>query len=309
MLALFSLILLKLIPLYVVIGLGFIAGRKLQADRDTVSKIVFYLLVPMVFFSSVARMQITPSILLLPFIVFSMSALICGLFYLIGKRTWREKGDATGNVLAMAAGNGNTGYFGLPVAMMLFDVQGVALYLILVLGMVLYENTLGFYITARGHTTAMQSLRKLLKLPTLHAFLWGAAMSAHQIALPEAFLPFFDHVKGAYSIMGMMIIGLGLAAIRDFSLDIPFIGLTFLAKFLIWPALTAIIIGLDLQFLHWYGDRIHDALKVIAIVPLAANTVVLASVLNAHPEKAATAVFASTLVALVYVPLMVAWWM
>lgn len=39
--------------------------------------------------------------------------------------------------------------------------------------------------------------------------------------------------------------------------------------------------------------------------PMAANTVVIANVLDVHPEKAAPAVMASTVVALATVPLMV----
>ena len=38
---------------------------------------------------------------------------------------------------------------------------------------------------------------------------------------------------------------------------------------------------------------------------MAANTVVIANVLNVHPEKAAAAVMLSTLLALITVPLMV----
>ncbi len=40
---------------------------------------------------------------------------------------------------------------------------------------------------------------------------------------------------------------------------------------------------------------------------MAANTVIIADLLKASPEKAAAAVFLSTLVALVYVPLMAMW--
>ena len=43
---------------------------------------------------------------------------------------------------------------------------------------------------------------------------------------------------------------------------------------------------------------------LLSIVPLAANTVELASLFKSQPEKAATAVLLSTIFALVYVPVM-----
>ena len=45
-----------------------------------------------------------------------------------------------------------------------------------------------------------------------------------------------------------------------------------------------------------------------AIVPLAGNTVTLVVLLKAHPEKAALAVLLSTLVSIVPIPFMLAWY-
>ncbi len=68
-------------------------------------------------------------------------------------------------VLAFSAGTGNTGYFGLPVALVLLPPTGVTLYLFAVLGVTLYEFTVGFYLSARGRFSARQSLFKIVRLP------------------------------------------------------------------------------------------------------------------------------------------------
>jgi hypothetical protein len=57
--------------------------------------------------------------------------------------------------------------------------------------------------------------------------------------------------------------------------------------------------------LGWWGQEAHAALLLLSFVPMAANTVVIANLLGVRPEKAAIAVFLSTLAALLYVPLMV----
>jgi len=88
-------------------------------------------------------------------------------FYSISKLFWK---DNSRNILAFTAGTGNTGYFGLPVAMVLFNSEQVGLVVLSILGFVLYENSLGFFITARGNHTVKESLMKVLKLPTIMRF-------------------------------------------------------------------------------------------------------------------------------------------
>ena len=44
---------------------------------------------------------------------------------------------------------------------------------------------------------------------------------------------------------------------------------------------------------------------IFSIVPLAGNTVTVATLLNVKPEKMSMAVFVSTLVSLFYIPLMI----
>jgi malate permease and related proteins len=114
------------------------------------------------------------------------------------------------------------------------------------------------------------------------------------------------HIKGTYIVLGMMIIGLSLATLPHFNLDKKFLGMTFLAKFLAWPVMVLIVNALDAHFFGIYTHDIHKALMLIAIVPIAVNTVIVSSLLDSKSEKAAAAVLLSTLFALVYVPVMVA---
>lgn len=300
----FSNLLLSLIPLYLCVGLGFASGRLLEVDRNSISRLVVYIIVPIIFFRGGMNTALSWDILKLIIIVFSICVLLCLTFYAIGKRLWS---DATANVLGLAAGQGNMGYFGLPVAIMLFDAPTVSLYMVMIIAMIIQESTLGFYITARGKHTAMDAFYKLLKIPTLYAYAAGLLLGHYDATIPEFLTGFFDHVFGAYTMLGMMIVGLGLASIRRFTFDVKFISLTFIAKFICWPLCAFAIIALDTHFFHQFAPMTHKALILLSIVPLAANSVAIASILDAHPEKAASAVFLSTLFALFYVPLMVMW--
>lgn len=298
----FSALLLKLTPLYLNILLGFLAGKLLHTPRDVVARIMFYLINPLIMFNGISHIKITGSILSLPFLVFIISCSLCLIFYWKTAELWD---DTTRNLLAFSAGSGNTGYFGIPLALILFNDQGEGVYMMAILGVTLYENTLGFYMCAKGIHSPSECLHKLMRLPTIYAFLLALAVNYSKVPIPGVFLEFMCHIKGTYTVLGMMIIGLGLSSLRHFKIDFKFISLAFFAKFLVWPALILSFIFLDTHWFGIYDTSVHQALVLLSIVPIAVNTVIIASVLQAQPEKAAANVLLSTLFALIYVPLMI----
>jgi len=299
----FLTLLLKLIPLYLMILLGFIAAKVLGAQRETVAKLLIYIIAPAVVFYGTFSAELTLANLSLPVLFFLICCSMCLVFFGIGKIVY--KNDSTKNILAFTAGAGNTGYFGLPVALMLFGDEAFCLAVLAILGYIFYENSLGFYITAKGNYTARESLMKVVRLPTIYAFFVGIICNLLNLNLGEIGLTTIEYFKGAYSLLGMMIIGMGLATVCIRAFDFKFISLSFLAKFIVWPIIMLSLVALDRQFFQFYDSAVYGIFILMAIVPLAANTVTLATELKAHPEKAAVAVLLSTVFALFYIPLMV----
>lgn len=297
----FTTLVIKLSPLYFNILLGYIAGKKLQANRDTIAKIMFYMINPMIVFNGVLNTRIDSSILSLPLLTFVVASSICIVFYLLSRRIWD---DSSKNIMAFSAGSGNTGYFGLPLAMMIFSDQGEGVYIMALLGITLYENSIGYYITAKGRHTPAECFAKLATLPSIYALVGGLIINVLGLPMPDIFREFMGHIKGVYTVLGMMIIGLGLAGLTSFKLDMKYLGMTFLAKFLVWPLLIFFIVALDVQFFGFYDDIVHRSLILLSIVPLAVNSVVMASLIESYPERVAATVLISTIFALFYVPIM-----
>lgn len=292
----------QIIPLFIKITIGFIAGKYLKVDRTSIATLIFYLISPIFFFYSVATSKITLSTIALPFISYIIASSICLLFYFIGKLIWK---DSTINLLAFSAGNGNAGYFGLPIVMQIFDKEYIGIYVTAMLGVTLYENSLGFFIAAKRNSTTKEAIIRVLKLPMLHSFLLGCLVSLLNINIHPMFDTFMLNVRGCYSMLGMMLIGLGLSSIKGLSIDFKFISLALIGRFIAWPLMVFGFIFIDQTYMHIYNNEIYNILKMLSIVPLAANTVVIAALLDIHPDKAASAVLASTLFALFYVPMMI----
>lgn len=294
-------LMIKLIPLYLNILLGYIAGRRLSLKSDGIARLMFYMINPLIIFNGVATIKLESSIFLLPILIFCLACLICLTFYRLSRRIWQ---DPSRNLLAFSAGSGNTGYFGLSLALLLLGDQTAAIYIMAMLGITFYENSLGYYISAKGKYSPLECLKKLLLLPTTYALILGVIVNAFSIRLPEIYTDFIGHIRGVYTVLGMMIVGLGMSALSSFKLDLKFIGLTFIAKFLAWPVLILTMIEVDVAFLGWYGRNIHEALILLSIVPMAVNTIVMASLMEYQSEKVATTVLLSTFFALIYVPFM-----
>lgn len=297
-------LLLKLLPLYVTVLLGWLAGRFLEASGKHIAGIMLYIMTPSVVFSGVMAAPLSTEVILLPLLVFGLCTVIALLHMAIARR-WLSDGSAT--VIPLSVGTGNTGYFGIPVALLLFGEQGLALYIVCMLGTTLFENSVGFYLAARGKYSIGDALVRVARLPSVYAFLLAVVLNLSGASIPEVFEPLFDNLRGAYSVLGMMIIGMGIASLRGLAGNLRFTGLAFFGKFVVWPLFALGFWWLDSQVLGIYGPAVHRAIFLISIVPIAANTVVIATLLDASPKQAAGTTLLSTFFALLYIPLMVAW--
>jgi predicted permease len=277
----------KIIPLYFIIGLGYLGGKYFNVQKETIANLVLYIIAPLVIFNGAATVLLTPSILAL-----------------IGTLIWRGKEK---NILAFSAGDGNIGYFGIPVAISLFGKSIAPLIILVSLGFILFENTLGFFITAKGSHTAKESILRLLKLPTIYAFFLGLLVNylGPKLISNTNYSEFMLNIQMVYSVLGMMLIGLGIATINEFAFDFKFISLTSFVKFIMWPLAIIGLVVLDQQYFHFYTTTTYRVMLFASVVPMAANTVVFATVLKSHPSKAAVAVLFSTIIALFYIPFFV----
>ncbi|GAB4167172.1 MAG: hypothetical protein Tsb006_6340 [Rickettsiaceae bacterium] len=122
--------------------------------------------------------------------------------------------------------------------------------------------------------------------------------------LPNFLDEFVNNMRGAYSILGMVTIGLALSKIDEFKFDTKFTGAAFASKFFFYPVLFNIFILVDQFIMGWLDVNYYNALQLLCVAPMATNTIVMASLYKIHPEKVAAAVLLSLIFVLVYMPVM-----
>ncbi len=297
----FFLILGKISPLYLNILIGYVVTRLTKIKRENIAFLLVYILGPIVIFLATLSIKINIQLVFIPVFIFVFGSSIA--FYVL-YRYKKQWSDASVNTLAFTCGTGNSGYFGIPLAMILLEPNVANIFIFGTLASLLYENSTGFYVTAKGSFTARQSIVKIIKLPLLYAFIAGLYFNLNGFTIPDVIVPYFENLKWAYGILGMMMLGMGMKGFNlneDF--DKKFIKIAYFYKFAFWPGVILLLILLDKHYTQLLYEDIYRVMFLYSIVPLAGNTVTLAVLLKAKPEKASFTVLLSTLISVVYIPL------
>lgn len=299
--SIFTLVFLKILSALLSVLIGFCAGKYSNVEKESIASLLFFFVAPIVFFAIPTNSNMYFADLGIILVTFTISTLL-GIFnFWIYGKFWQ---DNHRNILALSGGTGNGSYMVLPIATAIFDDHTLNIYALGITGIAIYEASVGCYFCARSVSSIKDSVLKILKLPILNAFIIGCIMNLSGFDLPNFFDEFINNIKGSFSILGMVVIGLAMSKIKEFKLDLKFTSAAFISKFLFFPIAFNVFIFIDRYITHWYNENYYDALQLMSLSPMATNTIVLASLYKIHPEKVATAVLMSLLFALIYMPFM-----
>lgn len=290
-----------LAPLVLLVFLGFLAGRFLKVNREALAPLLVYFLAPLTIFKGILEADLSAELLSLPFLYIALCGLIASFIWRIGGYFFQSPAR---NVLAYAGGNANSGYFGFPAVIAVLGMEAFPAIVLISFGFVIFEATIGFYITARSHFTPWESLKKLARLPVLYVFFLGWILNSQNVGIPSATEAFFEWIKGSFTVLGMMIIGIALASVRSAQdWNWRFLSATLLIKYVVWPLATFAVLAVWQLFLP-LDPLTAKVIVLTSVLPMAANVVAFASLLKAEPEKVALATTVSTVVSIFLIPVM-----
>lgn len=296
----FHTLLTKIMPLYVLIALGYAASKWLGYKKEGAANLLIYIVAPVVVFVGIANAPLEYRHIALPIVTFGLCCLLTLFFFKVAQRFWFGKSPY---ILAPSSAMVSGLNFGFPIALIIFPPQTVAIYLLAFLGFIVFDATVGYYVIARGNHTSKDSLKRLTKLPLMYATFAGIIFSYGKIPLPPLLIDLEKSFEGTQIVVGMMVIGQSLYGLQLKHTDWKYIIFSFTGKFLVWPLVMSLFVYLDKTYFHFFGLPAYQALMFLSILPLATSPTIYAAALNVRPEKVATAVFLSTIISLVYVPI------
>lgn len=290
-----------LLPLYIIMALGYVVGKFFQIDTKSIATIAVFVASPMVFLLTVAKMDFQAQAMFAPLVTLGISIIISTVTLHITRLFLKDK---TPYLAALMSGTNNWGYFGVPLAFALFEPEIVGIYVVIGLGTQLFENSFGIYYISRGHNSAIESFKNIFRYPVIYAILIGIILSYTNYKVPVISEDqFFDYFKGAYVVLGMMMIGLGLADMQRLTVDWSFLTTSFVVRFLLFPASFLALVWADKTIFHIFNESFYGPFLLFSLMPIGANNISFAAKFDMNPGRAAVACLATTLFAMLYIPL------
>ncbi|ERS88483.1 AEC family transporter [Halomonas sp. PBN3] len=276
-------------------GLGFTWIRLGQPyPVEFVTRLVFNIGTPALVIASLSGAEIDAgsfgrTMLATALVISAMAAMTWPLARLLGKE-WR--------VLLAPAMYPNTGNMGLPVVLYAFGSAGFAYGITVMVTVSLFQFTLGSVMASRGGNP----LRTLARTPTVYAIAISLVLLLTDTALPRWLANSVDLISGFTVPLMLITLGVSLASIQVKSLRSG-IGFSLLRI----PVAAALAWGigslLDLPPLA------QGILILQMSMPVAVFNYLFAQKARREPEYVASLVFCSTLLSLLYLPLLLAWLM
>ncbi|HBR69622.1 MAG TPA: hypothetical protein DEA55_09630 [Rhodospirillaceae bacterium] len=292
-------VLTEILSLYLISAIGYAAGKAFKLDIKSITTLTIYAICPVVFVLTISKLDFSAGAVAAPLVTFAAASMLAPI---VLKVTSLYSDQKTPYLAALSTGTSNWGYFGIPIAFAVLEPEMVAAYIMLGFGKQLFENSLGIYYVSRGTKSPKESIKNIFRFPVIYAIAAGLVLSYIDYDLPQMGEKFLTLFKGAYTVLGMMMIGLGLSALDKFRVDVPFTASVFAVRFLIWPMIAMAIVWADTH-IGLLGPQYHKPLLLFSVMPVGANNIAFATQFDMYPGKASIAVLLSTLFALFYIPL------
>lgn len=277
-----------LLPIFLIAGAGFALARWRGASATTLTHVVFYALLPCFAFrllmTSVATGREFGLMVLLAMLVMAAMALVGAVasFALRLNRT-----ETSAFLLVLMFSNG--GNYGLPVVSFAFGEQALSYGTVFFLTGSVMTSTVGAFLAAAGRRSLRAALMSVLRMPALYGILAAVLALGTGITTPAPLMRPITMLSDAA--LPLMILVLGMQLERAVVPARP--ALVVLAVSL--SLVLAPLIALGLTSLFDVTGPARQAVVVLASMPVAVATTILALEFDTSPEFVTGAVFLSTL--------------
>jgi predicted permease len=302
-------ILLKTLPFFALIALGYWAGRtRFFSEEATayLTKFVFYFaLSAMIFrfaanlpFSEVWNPRLVIGYLWGTAVVYGIATAVAFL---------RKLDVSTAAVEAQCAAIGNTGFLGLPMLALLMGEEAIGvIMMMLAVDLIVFSSLIVILITgSRDGRVGLGVLKTvslgLIKNPMIVAIVLGLVWSSLAIPIPDPMNDFLTILGGAATPGALFAIGASLASKSAERLYIAS-WLSF-CKLVLHPLFVAV----GLLLLFPVAPYVAAVAIAAAALPVAGNVYILAQHYGVAPQRVSASILISTALSIVTVTAVIAW--
>jgi predicted permease len=277
-----------ILPIFLIAGVGFLLARYLGASVTTLSHTVFYALIPCLVFNLLLTSRMTG----LQFGRLALlSVLILAAMGLIARVAAVPLGLSRPELSAflLVVMFSNTGNYGLPVVLFAFGPAALAQATAFFVAGSLLTYTIGMVVAASGRRGIRGALKRIVSVPAIYAVAAAAVMSTAGLQMPAALMRPITLLSDAA--LPTMILVLGMQLERAQRPERPSAVLVAVVLSLV----VAPFVALGLTSFIGLSGAARQAGVILASMPVAVVTTILAVEFEIAPSFVTSAVFVSTL--------------
>ncbi len=278
-----------ILPVFVIMMIGFILQRKLTLDVQTLARLIIYYVVPAFIFVRLYEAEIQWSIfaniilfiLLLVAILYVLTMIVAKLLKLdAGKRV-----TFTNSVVFFNSGN-----YAVPVNDLVFrgDPFAMSIQVIFLMFQNIFVFSYGIFSMQSMDTGKLRAILGYFKMPVMYAMILGLGLNALDLPVPGFIWVPANYIADAMIAIALMTLGAQVAMLK-LSAGLRTVYYSVGLRLLISP-----LIALGLIFLFGVSGITAQALLIASSMPTAVNSSVIAQEYDNHPEMAAQIVLFST---------------
>jgi malate permease and related proteins len=277
-----------IVPIFAIAGAGFLLARHFDASVETVSKVSFNALSPCLVFYQLVTSSITGS-------EFGRMALFCilltaamGMAARLAAIPLRLDRQTLSSFLLVVMFS-NSGNYALPVVLFAFGREALGYASVFFVTSAILVYTVGVLLAASGTPGVRRALLGVLRVPAIYAVVAAAVIMLMRVALPQAVMRPIGMLSDAALPIMLLVMGMQLerAAMPKQPMAV--------AIAVVLTLVVSPIVGLGLSNLFGFFGPARQAAILLAAMPTAVITTVLALEFDLDPNFATSAVFVSTM--------------
>ena len=292
----------NIIPIFTIIGLGYIISKKFDLNIATLSKLNFYLFVPGFIFYNLYTTNL--SLDMLKILLFCILFLIVNDIFARIISKIRKFDVAMTSAFKNSIMFNNTGNIGVSLVTLIFGnapyiIDGNTRYLnialtsqimILVI-MNITMNTIGFYNAGRAKMNIKASLHQIFTMPSIYAIPLALLLKYLSIDIkPTPIWPTLEYIKNGVVPIALISLGVQLSKTKFNFRDIN-VNTAVFTRLIIGPMIALILIHI-----LGFNGIIAQVLFISYSVPTAVNTALIAVECGNNQDFASQEVMVSTIV-------------
>lgn len=301
----FSVMIESILMMASMLGIGGLLTKKVKLNEDTrtlMTTLIVNVSVPCVIIGSFIQLPKENGLYLQLLIIFSFSLALYAITLIITWwiSRWVGTTKLQASQMAVIAAQGNTGFIGLPLCLVLFHSKGVILATAFDTAVGVSLWTMSVMVINHRYSLTLRSLKPLLNFP-LAAFLFGLILSFIHVKIPESLLQLFLKLGALASPLALIYIGLFLPKLfrnrKQTAYKTLFISIAI--KLLGVP-----LLAIGILSLFHFDKLMSQVILLLSTMPTGAIVPILFSSLKADEEFGAQGTVYATILSLVTIPLM-----